>query len=262
MKDMRLNNSRIDSVGPSALAFPAFAQDHGYRNIDSGKNCAWQKGHNTDQSAFEWLACHPKQLEEFDRWMTVQRADSGSFLEVFPFNINELLARSSQHVLVDVGGGVGHQCQALLDMYPQFKGRVILQDLPHVLEHALGTDGVETMTWDFWSSEQPVKHASFYYMRNICHDFSDQACQTILNHVKRAIGPKSKILIDEIVLAENNVHWRATQLDMLMMTCLGTGERTLRRWTELLQSVGLEIEGVYQYSETMGDSVIVVVPAE
>lgn len=245
------------------MAFPAFAQDHGYRNIDSGKNCAWQKGHNTDQSAFEWLGCHPKQLEEFDRWMTVQRADSGSFLEVFLFNIDELLACSNQHTFVDVGGGVGHQCLALVNMYPQFKGRVVLQDLPPVLEHALDIEGVETMAWDFWkSSEQPVRHASFYYMRNICHDFSDQACQTILNHVKRAVGPESKILIDEIVLAERNVHWRATQLDMLMMTCLGTGERTLRRWNDLLRSVGLKIESVHQYSATMGDSLIVAVPAE
>lgn len=237
-------------------------QDVGYRNIDSGRNCPWQKGHNTDQNAFEWLANRPKQLREFDLWMTAQRTNSGSFLTVFPFNVTELVAHSGHKTFVDVGGGVGHQCQAFVGRYPHLKNRVVLQDLPHVLQHALDIDSVETMAWDFWSSDQPVKQADFYYMRNILHDFSDGACQIILNHVKPALGPHSKIVIDEIVPAESNLHWRATQLDILMMTTLGAGERSVGRWTALLASVGLRIEAVYRYSEPMGDSVIIAVPVE
>ncbi|KAL9106097.1 MAG: hypothetical protein Q9227_008842 [Pyrenula ochraceoflavens] len=253
----------IDCVGPCALALPDFLASTGYQNIESGQKCAWQKGHNTMQNAFEWLEAHPKQLEEFNQWMTAQRTDSKSFLEVLPIDVKALTSYSSGTVFVDIGGGVGHQCQAFLAAYPQFHDKIILQDLPHVLEHAPNLEGVSKMPWDFSTGKgQPVQNAKFYYLRNILHDFPHSYCRTILDHVKRAMGPDSKILIDEIVLAEKNVHWRAAQLDILMMTTLGAAERTRAQWDRLLGEVGMRIELVLTYAEPMGDSVIVAVPGE
>lgn len=59
-------------------------------------------------------------------------------------------------VFVDVGGGIGSQCAILKEKLPNLPGRVILQDLPVVLEHALSTEGVEITAHNFWC-EQPVK---------------------------------------------------------------------------------------------------------
>lgn len=59
-------------------------------------------------------------------------------------------------VFVDVGGGIGSQCANFKTKLPSLPGRVILQDLPVVLEHALDTKGVEISAHNFWT-EQPVK---------------------------------------------------------------------------------------------------------
>lgn len=59
-------------------------------------------------------------------------------------------------LFVDVGGGIGSQCALLKDRLPDLPGRVVLQDLPIVVQHALPTEGVENMSHDFWN-EQPVK---------------------------------------------------------------------------------------------------------
>lgn len=59
-------------------------------------------------------------------------------------------------VFVDVGGGIGSQCAILKSKLPNLPGRVILQDLPVVLQHALPTEGVEVTAHNFWT-EQPVK---------------------------------------------------------------------------------------------------------
>lgn len=195
--------------------------------------------------------------------MTVQRLDSGgSFLDVFDFDVNSLphLPEDGK-VFVDVGGGVGHQCQTLVARYPWFKGRTVLQDLPHVLDQASPEAGVESMPWDFFSdTPQPVRQAQHYYMRNILHDHPDAECKVILGKLREAMGRGSKLLIDEVVLSERGCHWRAAQLDVLMMSALGAGERTRGQWEGLLSDFGLKIEQALRYAEPIGDSILVAVP--
>lgn len=59
-------------------------------------------------------------------------------------------------VFIDVGGGIGSQCAILKAKLPDLPGRVILQDLPVVITHALDTEGVENTAHNFWT-EQPIK---------------------------------------------------------------------------------------------------------
>lgn len=66
-------------------------------------------------------------------------------------------------LLVDVGGGVGHQCLAFRLRYPAIPGRVILQDLDNVVALAESSplpgfrdSGIEAQVHDFFAP-QPVK---------------------------------------------------------------------------------------------------------
>ena len=59
-------------------------------------------------------------------------------------------------VFVDVGGGIGHQCQLLREAYPGMPGRLVLQDKPYVVERALNVPGMEGMAYNYFE-EQPVK---------------------------------------------------------------------------------------------------------
>ena len=71
----------------------------------------------------------------------------------------------------------------------------------------------------------------------------------------------SVILIDEMIILSKDAHWRATQLDMAMITCLAALERSEKQWYALLEAAGLKILKIYTYTEELQDSIIVAVPS-
>ena len=64
-------------------------------------------------------------------------------------------------LLVDIGGNVGHDLVRFKTQYPDLPGRLILQDLPSVIEAAKPSlpAGIETMDHDFFTP-QPVQGAA------------------------------------------------------------------------------------------------------
>ena len=73
------------------------------------------------------------------------------------------------------------------------------------------------------------------------HDYPDDKCMLILQHIIRAMDKVSVILIDDIVLPDKGAHWRQTQLDLTVMATLAAMERTERQWRNMLTSAGLVI---------------------
>ena len=61
-------------------------------------------------------------------------------------------------LLVDVGGGSGHDIELFQKRHPGLPGRLVLQDLPTVIEAYKGTRsaGIEVMGYDFFTP-QPIK---------------------------------------------------------------------------------------------------------
>ena len=73
------------------------------------------------------------------------------------------------------------------------------------------------------------------------------------------MGPDSVILLDEMVLPDENVHWQSAEIDMTMMAALASIERTKTMWADLLDSVGLKIEKILTYTPSLSESVMTVV---
>lgn len=71
----------------------------------------------------------------------------------------------------------------------------------------------------------------------------------------------SYILIDDMVLPNEGVHWQQVQLDMLMMASLGARERTQEQWDEPVEGTGLIVNKVHVYTASLQDSIIELVPA-
>lgn len=182
-------------------------------------------------------------------------------------------------LFVDIGGGVGHQCAALKAHLSKagFQGRVVLQDLPMAIEHALPTEGVEKTVFDFLG-EQPIKginfhrivHASIYltepqgarayYLRNIIHDYPDEKCVELLHRTMNAMDKKSLLLIDDMIVPNVRAHWRATQQDLTMMSGLASMEQSEKQWRALLEKAGLKVLQMSLYTEETHDGIIVAVP--
>lgn len=74
------------------------------------------------------------------------------------------------------------------------------------------------------------------------------------------MGPGSRILIDDMVLPNEKVHWHAAQLDLIMMSWLGSKERTEDQWYALIDEAGLKILEIYKYTTPLNDSIIIAVP--
>lgn len=280
---LRLNAGRFsfDNCGPVFQELPEFLAKTKYQAITDNTNCVLQPAHNVNVPAFIWLQQNPQRFAYFQQYVMQQREGMPTWLSVYPVEKETSNWSPDRPVFVDVGGGLGHQCAALKHKYPQLPGRVILQDLPHAIQTALPTPGVEKMEHDFFGP-QPVKGksvspgnhrlarsltdhqrttgAKYYYMRNILHDYADDKCVAILKNLMVACSKDSLILIDEMVLPNSHVHWHATQLDLTLMASLASVERTKAQWQALLDRAGLRIINIYEYTVSLQDSIIAVVP--
>ena len=71
-------------------------------------------------------------------------------------------------LLVDVGGSLGHDLVEFRRKHPRAPGRLVLQDLPAVVEQVKEIeDGIESMAHDFFT-DQPIKGTSIF--NSVCHD--------------------------------------------------------------------------------------------
>lgn len=206
-----------------------------------------------------WALSQPAKAKNFQIWMDAVHQQKSSWLDVFPFEklVHDLGPRTP--LFIDIGGGIGSQCAAIRAKFPQVPGRVVLQELPPAIQQAIPTDGVEIMVHDFWT-EQPIKGARAYYLRNILHDFPDEKCVLLLHKTMKAMGKDSLILIDEIILPNQGTHWHATSSDINMMATVAGMERTERQWVALLGSAGLRVQQIWPYTEKLRESIIVAVP--
>jgi hypothetical protein len=211
-------------------AIPEWLADNTYKQPQNNKNLPFNQSKNTDLHFFEWLLQRPRHQQAFNEYMSFQRVGQKSWLDVFPFEryVNELGTGNKQRtIFVDVGGGYGHQCKEVLNKYPLLQGRVVLQDTHgSAIDSARSIEGLKVVHHDF-NKPQPVEGARMYYMRNILHDWPDQAGHDILSELKNALAPDSVILIDELVLRDQGAHWYGASFDLLMMANYGARERSL-----------------------------------
>jgi demethylsterigmatocystin 6-O-methyltransferase len=266
-----------DTTGPAIAALPEFLKEHHYQDITSSVDTAFQKGHNTELSAFVWIKSRPERFERFNQFMVAQRQGLPSWLDVYPYQEMADGLKPEQPFFVDIGGGFGHQSIALREKLPDLANKIVVQDIPATLEHAIKHPRVEIIAQDFFRpqetagkitlailSSSPIlmqTGAKIYYMRNIIHDWPDEKALFILENTKAALGPDSVILIDDIVIPNTGAPLQATQLDLVMMISLASLERTKQQWENLTERAGLKIKKIYTYATNIPYSVIECVPA-
>ncbi|KAL9045006.1 MAG: hypothetical protein Q9214_001897 [Letrouitia sp. 1 TL-2023] len=187
-----------------------------------------------------------KYRKYFDDYMSTRRQGLLTWHENFP--MAKLLAPGVKTdgdavLLVDIGGNKGHDISSFHKAYPNLPGRLILQDLPSMIETVRvdPPEGIELMPYDFFTP-QPVKAARAYYFHSVCHDWSDAKCEIFLTKTAQAMEKGySRLLLDEFVLPTTKTNWRAASLDIQMLMFASGMERTSKQWESLLDRCGLEI---------------------
>jgi hypothetical protein len=92
---------------------------------------------------------------------------------------------------------------------------------------------------DFWMP-QSIRGAEVYLFRTIMHDYSDEYAVKILRATVPAMKPGARIIVIDTVVpprdtVPNSVYRVVLGLDMQMMVCMNSLERTAEEWEALFQ---------------------------
>lgn len=113
---------------------------------------------------WEFFDRSPKDRKDFDDYMEGRRKGLAEWHATYPFS--EILGPEAKRdsdavLLVDVGGNQGHEVSSFHKAHPDIAGRLILQDLPAMIDRvtAAPPPDIELMKYDFFTP-QPVKGQS------------------------------------------------------------------------------------------------------
>ncbi|KAJ5089581.1 hypothetical protein N7532_008265 [Penicillium argentinense] len=240
-----------DCITKGIMALPAQLKRTSYRNPSNGMDCGFQLGYDTPDHFFGFLKTHPVAAKQFDNHMSAYHQGRPSWMDVGFYDVPRLVKMDvgdKDALLVDVGGSVGHDLSEFRRKWPDASGRLVLQDLPEVLEQARSMslhESIEIMEHDF-ITEQPVKGARAYYMHSVLHDWTDENCVKILKNIVPAMKcGHSKKLINENFIPETNAYWETTSSDIIMMADFASTERTAGDWHALIGAVGLKFSKIW-----------------
>lgn len=144
-------------MAPVFVHLPSYFTANGFRepfNQETGPynevfDCTyWQRVNGT-----------PKLKDDFHTYMAAHKKGCSSIVDLLPLSVLlEGYDHTSSVLLVDIGGGVGHQSMELRSRYPQLQGDIVVQDLRVTKE--LEFAGVRGMKYDFFTP-QPIESELF-----------------------------------------------------------------------------------------------------
>ncbi|KAL8787373.1 MAG: hypothetical protein Q9213_002256 [Squamulea squamosa] len=245
---------------------PTFLSHTHYKNPLDSTHTVHQFAHKTDKHWFEWATKEcPEQYEALNQHMATDlHVQTG--VDVFPFDTifpglfgaqPSTTLNPDQVLFTDIGGGRGQICKAFKSRYPTLPGRIIVQDVPQTLAGVNPPNGIEALHHDFFEP-QTIKGAKIYYLRHVLHDWPDSICETILKNIIDVMDDESILLVDDKVLPDVGASTVASALDLGMMMCFAAMERTESQWKGLMRKVGMKVEGIWTYTEDVGNSVMLV----
>lgn len=185
------------------------------------------------RGVFAYFNDHPSVMDLFNGAMRGKAESAiGPVLAAYDF--------SAFRSIADIGGGLGHLLKAILKTSPNTQG--VLFDQPHVVAQVADADRLELRGGDFF--RDPVPKCDCYTLMEVLHDWTDEQCVDILQHVRAAAPNDAKLLIIETVLPPDTRPHFAHHLDIAMMVMTGGRERTPDEFAHLLGESGFRLSRV------------------
>lgn len=146
---------------PSITAAPHWLSQHGWQlNPTDATNGPFQAGHKTDLDMFDFaLANKEKFWDDMNTFFEGDRGSRPHWAEWFPVQdklLGSNVLKPDAPVIVDVGGGRGHDIAGFRKHFPDLPGRLVLQDQQPVVDSIVALDpAIEKRALDFFN-EAPV----------------------------------------------------------------------------------------------------------
>jgi hypothetical protein len=187
-------------------------------------------------SVWEWFAKHPDE----------ERAFAGGMRRITEELAPAIVAGYDwprDGVVCDVAGGVGTLLAAILRERPDLHG--VLVDGPGVLAEAdtwlssVGLrDRVDLREGNMF--ERVDAKADVYLLKDVLHDWGDDACAQILTTVRATMPPGARLVLVEDLQERNKPSPTASLTDLQMLTQCDDGrQRSADELKQLLEGAGL-----------------------
>ena len=243
-----------DVIRPSVNAFPNYFKRNEYKSPSlDGTDGPFQEAHKTELPFFEWLVATPPHLHHFDSFMGAYRAGKPDWFEFYPVTeriIEGFDSSVSDVLLVDVGGGRGHDAASFAAQYTSHPGKIVMQDREPVIASVLAqgpNQSFQAQVHNFFTP-QPIKGARIYYLHSILHNWGDTDSVKILENLVPALNKGySRVLLNEIVVSEEEPTLAATSMDLMMLAHFGLRERTEAEWGSLLAKAKLRLVKIFSF---------------
>ena len=181
---------------------PEYLEKTNYRNPRNIADGPFQYGHDTKVPFWVYLGEKPDLLQCFNNFMGGYRQGKPSWVDPDFYPVADHLGRTFNDkpgavLLVDVGGGKGHDLGELKAKHPNLPGRLVLQERQEVIDQIENLhSAIEATVHDFFTpqpiqgeSSLPVRFsttdillsgAKAYYLHSVLHDWDDETCRKIL----------------------------------------------------------------------------------
>jgi hypothetical protein len=189
---------------------------------------------------WEYYEHHPEEAADFTLAMS-------ALTDLSVQAVAPLIDTASAAIAVDVGGAAGDFVLALMARDAHLHGIVL--DRPHVIHQTElvatqhGRDRrLATMAGDFFES---VPTGDLYVLKHVLHDWDDASCLTILGNCRRAMRPRGRVAVIELVLGEIGQETSHAPLtDLAMLVQVPGRERSVSEYERLLRGADLRLKTI------------------
>ncbi|KAL2200645.1 S-adenosyl-L-methionine-dependent methyltransferase [Corynascus similis CBS 632.67] len=246
---------------PMFRTLPEFIKENGFRNPTDGGQCNlqfWLKQPNTN--LFQYIGSNEKLTSHFNDAMECHsKYNLTPWVDVYPTETVMAAVKEGRPLVVDIGGGKGHDLKKFLSRHGGDEdnrklpaGSLVLEDLPEILKEvdvaSLSRGEITVRAHDFFTPQpDETRGARVYIMHNVLHDWPDDAAGRILRTLVPAMEKGySRLLIHESLVSSERPLGRVTVSDLTMMAGLAAAERSEEQWRELIASAGLRVVKIWR----------------
>ena len=216
---------------------------HGSQKLDK---TAFNHAFDTDKYLYGYFEGHQGIRERFSNTMAwAATSDAMSHRHILA---GYDWASLGEGTVVDIAGNIGACSVQIAEADPGLK--IIVQDLPEIVRRAEDPsssvvpdkmrDRFTFMVQDFFEP-QPVQNAEVYFQRMNYHNYSDQYAIKILRSLVSAMGPKSRIVVSDMLLPPigappGPVERFMRTMDLMVLLLFNAKERDYDQWDELFKA--------------------------